>query len=1565
MVASVISELFEKRPWHLPVLVLFLGLLLPHTAQAQVEDCDCINCPQFLPDLSNTDFYVEIKNATNQTMGQNGQGLCGVRVHFDHTALCDLRITLTAPSGQSVVLIGPSFKHPDCFYLCTQGTSWDVTFLPCGDPDVSPDPGFTEQWTNVQVWGTNNFFTGSYYPYQGCLQNLTGPVNGTWTLNVFDGLGADVGNLITFELIFCDPTGINCFNCVAEAGNLNQPDVVVCARSQAAVLSLPPTYTPPVFAPPPGEYSYGYIVSGANGVIEAILPEPDLSGLPEGQYTVCGLSYHNLAVPFIPAPDGVLTVQTLRDQLNALGPPFCGDVSVNCVGVRIKPTPEDVEETATICSPACYEFFDQIFCQSGTYVLNLKEDGCAYTATLHLTVNPSGSTTLTEVVCAPACSDNPLFPQACSTGIYTVFLENSAGCDSLVRLQLTVNTVEAAIQDPPPLDCGVPSVVLSGAGSSTGSGTTYQWTATQGGHLVGAVDSIHAVADSTGLYALQVCRIQAGRTCCDTAAVALTGMTEAPAAPMGIEGLALICADTPTTYIIPQVPGAVHYTWTAVPASNIEIVPSDTTVLLAARSAGARTLCVEAENACGSGPPACLTIEVQSVPQAPAVQGPLTVCQGDTVLFVRNSPVGAMGFAWSAPGGVFGMQNPSSDSLWVFWPDTGLVSVCATPSGSCGEGPSGCLDVRVLARPIAYAGMDTAVCGATLALSAGFNLPGSTGGWQSLMPGSAVVFSDSAAPGATATVPTAGVYRFAWREVSGICADTDTVEVVFNPLPEVGAAVVTCNDANTQYTVAFTVQQGSPPFAVPGGAFNGQVFTSDALDSGSPYAFTVMDALGCSAAPVQGIHSCICTSFAGQMDQEVLVHCAGALAVARHLGGSVPDGNDTMAYLLHSSSGTDPGVVYALQPSGVFGFLPGMQYGQTYYISLVVGNALNGLPDLSDPCLSVAPGQPVVFLEPPLALAGVDTAVCSLSAALGAAPGPFPGVWSVVSGPGNLSLGDPEDAGTTVMATAVGAYALVWTVSNGSCMRSDTLMLRFLEAPIVDSVERTCDGTNTTYGVTLEVLGGLPPFGISGLNGSFAGNIFASDPLPSGAAYNAVITDVQGCAVQVSGQYACDCTTFAGTLTAQDTVFCTNMPASALWNADAVLDAEDGVVFVLYTAAGGFPGTTLAVRNEPVFPFGPGVQPGVVYYIAAVAGDLAGGTVNLSDPCLSVSQGVPVRWVAPPVADAGADQQLRCDALEVALSASASVGADVLTWYTGGQPLGAGSTLLVRTPGLYVLIATNAAGCADTAVVEVTADQELPSVGAVLVTGETCLGEGDGSILLEDVGGPGAPFMASLNGGPFEDFLHFGSLDPGAYTVRIRSSTGCLWQSDTLVVEPGTQVTVSLGPDREVEPGGDVLLEAAVNGPVEAWLWEPLLDTAQAQSGRQRIRPEQTVLIRLRVRSPEGCEATDEVLIRVRAVPVGSDVYIPNVLQPGSALNDVFTVFAGPAVERIGVLQVFDRWGAKVFEAVDIAPNDPGAGWDGRIRGMPATPGVYVYQAVVRYLDGQERVWSGDVTVMW
>ncbi|MEO0006444.1 MAG: hypothetical protein RJA20_640, partial [Bacteroidota bacterium] len=171
------------------------------------QDCECTNCPQFMPDLFVGDFIMNVQGATNNTLGQNGQGVCGVNVTFDHTALCDISISLTSPSGQSVTLVGPIGQF--CTHMGNVGTTWDVTFLPCGD-SPAPDPGFSNQWNSNQAWGSNNNYSGSYFPFSGCLENFTGPVNGNWTLTVVDGQAQDVGNLLDFEVIFCDPGGINC-----------------------------------------------------------------------------------------------------------------------------------------------------------------------------------------------------------------------------------------------------------------------------------------------------------------------------------------------------------------------------------------------------------------------------------------------------------------------------------------------------------------------------------------------------------------------------------------------------------------------------------------------------------------------------------------------------------------------------------------------------------------------------------------------------------------------------------------------------------------------------------------------------------------------------------------------------------------------------------------------------------------------------------------------------------------------------------------------------------------------------------------------------------------------------------------------------------------------------------------------------------------------------------------------------------------------------------------------------------------------------------------------------------
>jgi hypothetical protein len=160
------------------IYMLSAFLMLVNSIVTSQTPCDCTNCPQFMPDNFVGSFLINIQNAANPTLGQNGQGVCGVNINFEHEYLGDLRITLTSPSGQQVTLVGPIG-----LFGATDGTTWNVNFVPCGS-SVDPDPGFSANWNNNQPWGLGGSYGGSYYPSAGCLQSFSGPVNGTWSLTV-------------------------------------------------------------------------------------------------------------------------------------------------------------------------------------------------------------------------------------------------------------------------------------------------------------------------------------------------------------------------------------------------------------------------------------------------------------------------------------------------------------------------------------------------------------------------------------------------------------------------------------------------------------------------------------------------------------------------------------------------------------------------------------------------------------------------------------------------------------------------------------------------------------------------------------------------------------------------------------------------------------------------------------------------------------------------------------------------------------------------------------------------------------------------------------------------------------------------------------------------------------------------------------------------------------------------------------------------------------------------------------------------------------------------------------
>ena len=61
---------------------------------------------------------------------------------------------------------------------------------------------------------------------------------------------------------------------------------------------------------------------------------------------------------------------------------------------------------------------------------------------------------------------------------------------------------------------------------------------------------------------------------------------------------------------------------------------------------------------------------------------------------------------------------------------------------------------------------------------------------------------------------------------------------------------------------------------------------------------------------------------------------------------------------------------------------------------------------------------------------------------------------------------------------------------------------------------------------------------------------------------------------------------------------------------------------------------------------------------------------------------------------------------------------------------------------------------------------------------------------------------------------------------------------------------------------------------------------------------------------------------------------------------------------------VFDRWGVPVFEAENILLNEVSSGWDGEIKGNESNSGVYIWQAEIEFLDGDTKVFTGDVTLL-
>lgn len=292
----------------------------------------------------------------------------------------------------------------------------------------------------------------------------------------------------------------------------------------------------------------------------------------------------------------------------------------------------------------------------------------------------------------------------------------------------------------------------------------------------------------------------------------------------------------------------------------------------------------------------------------------------------------------------------------------------------------------------------------------------------------------------------------------------------------------------------------------------------------------------------------------------------------------------------------------------------------------------------------------------------------------------------------------------------------------------------------------------------------------------------------------------------------------------------------------------------------------------------------------------------------------------------------------------------------------------IGTKSISLVVETQE-GCTVTEVIEV-------EVGSCCVTPDdlsiqleevidpACAGDSTGVIFLSGAGGN--PFYEySLDGVNFQGGSAFFNLPADDYSpIYMRDSKGCLDSLNTSLIDPppfsvdaGEDITIVLGDNTDllavVSPSSSIL---------DTLFWSPTdsLSCLDCLDPNTDITNNTTYTIS--VTNLAGCTASDDVSVFVNKI---RPIYIPNAFSPNfDGINDYFTIYGNVAAESIREFRVFNRWGAQVYEGTNLPLGDDNqTGWNGLFNGKRSQTGVYAFYAIVRFIDGVEILYEGDVTL--
>jgi gliding motility-associated-like protein len=203
--------------------------------------------------------------------------------------------------------------------------------------------------------------------------------------------------------------------------------------------------------------------------------------------------------------------------------------------------------------------------------------------------------------------------------------------------------------------------------------------------------------------------------------------------------------------------------------------------------------------------------------------------------------------------------------------------------------------------------------------------------------------------------------------------------------------------------------------------------------------------------------------------------------------------------------------------------------------------------------------------------------------------------------------------------------------------------------------------------------------------------------------------------------------------------------------------------------------------------------------------------------------------------------------------------------------------------------------------------------------------------------------------------------EPGLYQITLFD--GCEPAQVYWEVSEGTAINITpIGPF-QIHQGESIVLNPGIwnaGQSLDIYWYDPLSSSLSCTDCVPVTgSPLQSTVYGIKVAN-ETCSDSTSILVEVDE---SRRIYTPNVFSPNDdGENDAF-FFQSPDFGLIKVFSVFDRWGNLMVQSTNRTLDDQKL-WDGTSRNKAVPAGVYVWRAIIEFIDGREEAFTGNVTLV-